>query len=110
MLPEYLMPHSLILVRPATATDAYGNTTYDYPGGTRTAFRGWIQQDKRDEVRSEGRAALEQRWLLLTNDSILGHDRVEHGAIVYEVEGPPETAYTPASAHHTEATLRVVSG
>jgi hypothetical protein len=115
-LPAHLLPHTVTLVRPASTADAYGNTVYDYgAGATRTAITAWIQQDSRTEPREDGRDALVQAWLVLTNHAdILGTDRIEWtgpaGALVFEVDGPPEPTYTPAGLHHTEATLRVVTG
>lgn len=111
-VPGHMLPHTITVVRPATATDAYGTTTYDYgAGATRTAMAGWMQQDRRGEPRTDGREPLEQRWLLITNHAdIAGRDRVEWSGPTMEVEGPPEPVYTPAGYHHTEATLRAVAG
>lgn len=111
-VPSHLLPHLVTLVRPVEAADAYGNDTLSYgAGATRTDIAAWLQQDKRSEPRGEGRDPLEQLWLLITNHAdVRGRDRIEFESIVYEVEGPPETSYTPAGVHHTEATLKVVSG
>lgn len=111
-IPDHLLPHSVVLVRPSSSTDAYGNTVYAYAGSaTRTTIAAWLQQDKRTEPRTDGRDPLEQVWLIMTNhEDITGLDRIEYDSIVYEVEGPPEKVYTPAGVHHVEATLRVVAG
>lgn len=113
MIPPGLLPHTVSRVRPSTSTDTYGNTTYSYtvPPATSTDITAWLQQDDRTEPLADGRAPLEQRWLMLTNESdVLGRDRIIFGSITFEVEGPPEPAYTPAGFHHVEATLRVVFG
>lgn len=111
-VPAHLLPHSPVLVRPATSTDDYGNDTLDYgSGATRTTISAWLQQDRRSEPLSDGRDPLVQRWLLVTNhEDVRGRDRLEWDGTVWEVEGPPEPAYTPRGRHHTEATLRIVEG
>lgn len=115
-LPDSALPHTVARVRPATTTDSYGNTVRSYGGSaTRTNMAGWLQQDHRSEPRAEGRDANVQAWLLITNDSdILALDRIEwtgpNGALVFDVDGQPEPVYTPAGYHHTETTLRVVTG
>lgn len=112
-LPAHVLPHTVSVVRPATATDDYGNVTRDYgDAATRTEISAWMQQDRRTEPRDDGRDPLEQRWLLVANHAdIQGRDRIEWtDHPTFEVEGPPEPAYTPAGYHHVEATLRVVAG
>lgn len=114
MVPEHLLPHTVTVVRPAVSTDAYGSEVYDYgPAATRTSVAAWMQQDSRREPLSDGRDPLVQRWLLVTNhQDVRGRDRVEWSETpaVFEVDGPPEPAYTPTGYHHEEASLRVVAG
>lgn len=114
MVPALLLPQQVTIVRPAESIDSFGNTVYDYgAAATRTTVAAWLQQDRRTEPRSDGREPLVQRWALVTNhQDVQGRDRVEWSETpaVFEVEGPPEPTYTPAGFHHTEATLRVVSG
>ncbi len=116
-VPAGLLPHTVIRVRPTTATDPYGNETYNYgAGASRASMAAWMQQNSRTEPTTNGRDPLEQVWLMVTNDpDVRGRDRVEWtppngAALVLEVDGPPEPAFTPAGYHHTESTLRVVSG
>lgn len=111
-VPVGMLPHQVTRVRPASSTDAHGNATYDYGAAAdRKVMPGWVQQDRRDEPRSNGRDPLEQQWLLVTNDAdIQGHDHIEWSGPTMEVEGPPEPIYTPAGYHHTESTLRAVEG
>lgn len=119
-IPARGLPHSITRVRPATSTNGYGDTIYDYTeagGATRTAgIAAWLQQDQRSETYSDGRTSNEQNWLLLTNESdIETHDQIEWadhptGAKTFTVEGPTEPAYTPAGFHHLEATLRILTG
>lgn len=114
MVPAHLLPHQVTIVRPAITINQYGNQTYDYgAGATRTTVAAWMQQDHRQEPRSDGREPLEQRWLIVTNhQDVQGRDRIEWSETppVFEVEGPPEPVYTPTGYHHQEATLRVVAG
>lgn len=108
-VPDRLLPHTVTRVRPVTTTDAHGNATET--GTSEKSMAAWVQQDQRTEPRTDGRDPLVQLWLMLTNDTdVLGGDRIEWGGKVFEVEGPPEPVYTPAGYHHTESTLRAVSG
>lgn len=111
-VPAHMLPHTVTRVRAATTTDSYNNTVPSWgDSASRLDMAAWLQQNQRSEPRSDGRDPLDQLWLLVTNEAdILGGDRVEFGGMTFEVEGPPEPVYTPAGFHHTEATLRVVTG
>lgn len=111
-VPDPLLPQTVTIVRPALVPNAHGNVTPDYgEAATRTTVQAWMQQDMRQEARSDGREAAIQAWLMVCNHpDVLRGDRVEYGALTLDVEGPPELVYTPAGFHHTEATLRVVNG
>ncbi|WP_431440953.1 hypothetical protein [Actinophytocola sp.] len=100
-------------VRPATSTDAYNNTSYDYGvAATRTVTKAWIQQASAAEPVTDGRAPLIGRWLLISDDlDWKGRDRVEDGPTVYEVDGPPWVVHRGGSGpHHLEANLQTVTG
>ena len=112
-IPARLLPHTVILVRPAETRDAYGSTVYDYgESATRTPIRAWLQQDQRAEVTEDGRRAQEQRWLIITDHGDLrALDRIEWQGVVFEADGPPGPLWAPfAGHHHTEAYLKVVTG
>jgi hypothetical protein len=116
MVPEHLMIHDLVRVRPAATSDDYG-TNYDYgTAAARAGFRGWLQQDRRAELFTDARDTLDQSWLLVTNYlDIDGNDRIEwpvgpFGLATFRIDGPPEPAYTPRGYDHVEATLRIVEG
>jgi len=111
-IPDHLLTTEATLVRPASSTDAYNNTTYDYgDAATRTDLMVWLQQDKRTEPISDGRAPLVGHYLLMCNhEDVRGRDQFDIGAVTYQVEGPPEAVRTPGGYHHTEATLKVVNG
>ncbi len=121
-IPEAMLPQRVTRVRPAEVADTYGNTTLNYGvTATRTTdIPAWLQQGGgsstgASEPRADGRDATVGIWTLLTNESdLLATDRIEWtgptGALVLEIEGPPEPVYTPGGLHHVEATLRVVTG
>ena len=116
-VPAGLLVHSVARIRPTTPTDAHGNAvpTYTVPPANSLAFAAWLQQDDRTEPRTDGREPLIQRWLMISNETdVRGGDRIvwATGGLTFEVDGPPEPAYTPASTapHHLEATLRIVDG
>lgn len=114
-VPAGMLPQTVVDVQPATTTDSYGNTVYDYgDAAVRRQVAAWLQQDQRTEVVADGADPLRSRWLLVTDDCEIGRrDRIEweHPSgetITFTVDGAPEPVYTPAGYHHTEITLRVV--
>lgn len=118
-LPQRLLIHSLIVVRPVRTEDAHGMKVPDYgPDAVRTSITGWLQQDRRSEAYQTGRNPRSQMWLLMTNDlGIQADDRIEwldhpEGLTIFTVHGPPEPAYsaTRSGVHHIEATLEIVEG
>ncbi|MER7833480.1 hypothetical protein [Streptomyces sp. NPDC095602] len=124
-VPMRLLPHTVTVVDPVVATDAYGNTTYDYgPGATRTQARAWLEQTQRSQVVAVGADPLQQRWLMVTNHHPINRRaRIEWptapgGLLVFELDGQPGPLYNPlamaaaatTAPHHTELTLKVVDG
>lgn len=123
-VPDRLLPHTVTVVTPATSTDSYGDTVYDYgDGATRTQVRAWVQQDQRAQVTAAGADPLQAKWLLVTNHSPVDRRaRIEWtgpaGDLVFELDGQPGPLFNPlqmattgASApHHTELTLKIVDG
>lgn len=108
-LPEHLLVHTVTLTHPTVGADAYNNETLTYTGGT--SVTAWLQQSTRAEPLADGRDPLVQTWLLMTNEEdVRGRDRVTFDGVTYEVDGPPEKVYAPPGFHHTEATLRAVTG
>ena len=112
MIPDRLLPLVVMLVRPATATDRYGNTTLDYgDAAARTPIRAWTEQAGATEPLSDGRDPAVTAWLLITNHlGIAARDRIEHDGHLLEVDGVPASVYTPAGVHHLEARLKSVEG
>lgn len=116
-IPEHNLIHTAVVVAPATSTNGYGDTVYDYgAGATRTTVTGRFQQDSDAERFPTGRDVLEQRWTLFTNYSLItGHDRIEWadhptGAVTFEVFGPPDPQYGAVSFNHGEIPLRILTG
>lgn len=124
-VPDRLMPHTVTVVTPATSTDAYGDTVYDYgDGATRTTgVRAWVQQDQRAQVPAAGADPLQAKWLLVTNHSPIDRRaRIEWtgpgGELVFELDGQPGPVFNPlqmantgsTTPHHTELTLKIVDG
>jgi hypothetical protein len=108
-IPSHLLVHAVTLTHPTTSSDAYNDEVEAYAGGS--SITAWLQQNTRAEPHTDGRDPLVQTWLLMTNEEdVRGRDRVTFDGVVYEVDGPPEKVYTPAGFHHTEATLRLVTG
>lgn len=113
-IPAALLVHTVVVVRPATSTDAYGDTARDYgAGATRTTISGRVQQDSRSESADALRDSAEQLWTLFTNHTdIRVLDRLEwaghpQGSVTFEVVGPPEPTYAGGpDVHHYEVSLR----
>ena len=116
VIPDGLLVHTVTRIRPATSTDAYGNTAKDYVTGAATAsVRCRLQQDQRAE-QFVGRDATEQLWTMFTNElDIRFDDRIrwdDHpaGAMTFDVAGPPEPVADGAGHHHREVSLRGQAG
>lgn len=119
MVPERLLVHDLVIVRPAVGTvDAAYGTVFDYgASAVRSSVRGWLDPPAGTETFADGRDVLEQRWTLITNYlGVDGNDRVEWaghpagGTMIFTVDGPPEPAHTPRGRHHLRTRLRKVEG
>lgn len=106
-----LMVHDVTVVHAATITDRYGNLTKDWTNPTRTTVRGWVARRSETEV-VDGREAEVSDWVVFlpTGTVITGGDRVEWNGNVFEVNGPPNEAWTPRGPHHIEAQLSAVTG
>lgn len=113
-IPDYLLVHTVIRLRPAVAVDAYNNAILDYEDGITKEMQVWLQQDNRnmltqDANARQGRYAADQRWLLISNDDdILWQDRIIFDGKTFVVYAQPEPTYTPNGYHHLEATLQIV--
>lgn len=106
-----LLVHDVVIVTPATEADRYGGTDKRWDTATETTVKGWVSQQSRSEV-VDGREAQVSGWVLFLHPTatITGKDRVEWEGITFEVDGPPNPAYSPRGLHHYEVPLRVVVG
>jgi hypothetical protein len=112
VIPDAYLPLTVTLIRPATVTDRYGNTSYDYgAAATRTAITALIDQESASESTPDGRMKIVGMWRLITNQAgIDAADRIDWDGAVYELDGPPWPAYHFSGFHHTEARLRRMEG
>lgn len=116
-LPAHLLIHTVEIVNPVEDVDAYGNTIWEYDLSGGVPVAAWMQQDQRAEQFTDGRATDTQGWLLMTNEPDVGEKaRVlwtgPNGPMTFELDGPAAPVYAGLAQafHHTEATLRVVTG
>lgn len=111
MTVEALMVRDVTILSAASSTDRYGNPTNDWAAATSTATKGWLAQQARDEVLGN-RDAQTSGWVvyLPAGTVIDGSDRVVVDGQTFEVDGPPNRAWSPRGEHHVEAALNVVEG
>lgn len=117
MVPDRFLIHDVVRVRPVASTDPAYGTTWDYgTAAARATVSGWLEQTGTSEAFTDARDVIDQRWTLITNYlDVDANDRIEWGGHpagtkVFQVDGPPEPAYTPRGADHLEARLRIVEG
>lgn len=120
MIAPDLLPHDVLWQQPVLTPDAYGNDQPTWSAGQ--TVRAWVQQDATLEMTmggqsamatstAAGRATVQSDWLLVCNtDGIESGDRITWRGLLFEVNGLPELAYTPAGFHHAEVRLRRVTG
>lgn len=92
------------------AEDEFGTPTYVT---TTTESACYLEQRRRDDVRSEGDdIGLQEWWLFLPpNTPLDDNDRVDTLGQTFEVAGPPWDAWNPTHTvvSHIECTLRKVA-
>lgn len=105
------MVHDVTILYPGTTTDRYGNETKDWTTATTVTSKGWVARQNQSE-NLQGREAEVSDWLLYLPADVMvdGGDRVQWGTYLFEVSGPPNTAWSPRGPHHIEAPLQVVTG
>lgn len=109
MIPDSLLPHSVVKVRPASSTDSYGDTAYDYGVSvTRTTIAARVEPEGQDEQHDALRDSTDERLTVFTNHTdIRPTDRMEWNAVTYDVLGPVAVFYAgPSSAHHARVTIQ----
>jgi hypothetical protein len=107
-----LLVRDVTIRRAGTSTDRYGASVKDWGAATTTVTTGWLAQASALEVNDLGREGQESFWTLTLPEGtdILGGDRVTVDSTTYEVDGPPNHAWTPRGEHHVEARLKLVEG
>lgn len=106
-----LLVHSVTIRRAGSSTDRYGATVKDWATATDAVVDGWVAQTSALEV-TDTREAQVSSWTLYVPEGtdLLGGDRVLWDGITFEVDGPPNRAWTPRGEHHVEARLKLVEG
>lgn len=102
---------AVTIVTPGSTTDRYDDLVPDWTNPVaEIESAGWLTQvDTTEEV--VGRDAVVTGWMLFLppSDAITVADRVIANGSIFEVDGDPHYAQTPAGVHHIEARLRYVS-
>ena len=115
MIPARVLTQTVVRVRPALVTDAYGDEQgRDYTeAANRETIRALLAPTGGSEVTDSGsRDAIVADWLLVTDSLDLdGLDRIEWDGNTFEIVGPVLKPSGPSGReHHAEARLRVVTG
>lgn len=107
-----LLVHEVAILRPALGTNRYGDASKNWVAAVETETNGWVARRSESEDRAQGREAQLSEWVLMldADTDIQGGDRVVWGTTTFEVDGPPNHAWTPRGEHHIEASLRLVEG
>lgn len=97
--------------RAAESTDAHNNTSRSWSTPTVWFVRGWLAQISSSED-GQYRPGHVTGWLLTVpgDADVRAEDRVIIDEVTYEVDGPPNTSWTPRGAHHQECRLLLVEG
>lgn len=109
-----LYEQSAVIVRPAVATDRYGNKKYDYgAAAARTPVEQLnIQPSGGSKEDTEDRQVTVTGWLLISAPGTLPDlkdtDRVEFDGLVCEVTGKVGRWPVPTAIRHIEAQLKEV--
>lgn len=108
---DTLLRQDIQIITPATGTDDYGNTTFDWVNATSVTVKGWIQQATSTEV-SVGRDTVvaDHTLFLHATAVITAYARVWHDGRTFEVVGLPDVMDRPAAGHHLEVHLRSIDG
>ncbi len=111
---EQLLTQQVTITRPGQAVDGYGGTRpdWEHPADQHTAAA-WITQLGSGEDLGGGRDTVTTRARMYTRPGVdvAAGDRVTGpDARVWDVDGDPFHAYTPAGPHHIEVGLRAVTG
>lgn len=111
---EHLLVRQATVMRAGTSTDRYGNRIDDWNAAIETTVAAWWAQSGGEliqGVREEG-VTWDVTLFLRAGAQIHAGDRVRLDGDVFEVSGPPVTAWRPIpqGAHHIEARLKRMEG
>lgn len=111
MLPDRLLPHSVVIQTPGYTTDRYGNTVQDWSAPTETTARARIEMLPSDAVAlrevTAGRDDAVSTWRIYTNTAINLRQRVVWDGQEFDVDGEVAPVYGASTLHHYEALLRI---
>src|SRR5881392_4176483 len=111
-----LLVDDVTVVRPGTTTDRYGNSSKDWTAATSEPVKAWISQRNTTEdpgtSGTGGREGQLSDWVVYFDPDVIvtAGDRVMWEGDTFEVVGKPLPGKTPRGPHHTEATVRLVTG
>lgn len=106
-----LLVHDVTILTAPTTTNRYNDAEKDWDNATSAAVKGWVSQRTQLEDHDQREAQVSD-WILYVDSgvTITGANRVQWSGITFEVDGPPNPAWTPRGEHHLEVPLRVVTG
>lgn len=111
MIADHLLPLRVTWQQPGETIDEYNNIVADWSDAARTdhdELPCYIEQRSTTEL-VNGRDTTVTKLLFITNElGLTASDRIVWGDNIYEIDGDPAVYYTPAGAHHLEATLLIV--
>jgi len=113
-----MLIHDVTIIKPGAMVDRYGDTIADWDHPTETASRWWLYQRRSEEDHAQGRDEHREMWRGFApgTDDVRANYRIYwvDRDLTFEVDGPPQPTYRPASnthdLHHLEVDLRHVAG
>jgi hypothetical protein len=99
------------IITPGFAVDRYDDDVPDWDNPVaQVASMGWLTQVNTTEQIGDRDVVITGLMLFLpSTDVVTVSDRVIANGSIYEVDGDPHYAQTPAGVHHIELRLRYVS-
>jgi hypothetical protein len=113
MIDSRLLPLTVTWQQPGIAAGDYGGDEQDdWSDGARTdtTISAYIEQRDTLELVT-GRATVVSRLVLICNElDLAAEDRIVSSGKTYAIDGDPAVLLTPNGPHHTESTLKLVTG
>ena len=110
---EHFFVRTVAIQHPALVASGYGAATEaDFSSATTATVKGWLHQLTELEDQTATRdAEVSTHVLRLPKGTVIGSgDRVVIDGQTFEVNGPPNRAWTPEGEHHVRVPLRYVDG